>query len=389
MGAIPGSNSKLHNKYGIRIYSRRISRSQKTALFNRLLASDLAVTGVLHHQFFDVKRGRAIGENYADFSVGIRSNSFWGRVDFRAGSAFALPSIEAYEMLCTTGTCFQLTLVRNDPQRPTINRGNLAVYSRPFPGPHVSKAHWLWLAFASSPGLIRPSASMQNRQGRAVSARVLPFYEMGRPYQTGHETPAETIFQTWDTAAASPRQFVQLSRLELPPGGTPQRRGVLPEFHTNFIFDVQAITNLNGLIVPTAWRIERWIYDQVSAFQGKYVPQLIEEGDVTNVFVSVQPFAALLSMDTNIFAITDYRVQPPGVKALPADYLSSSGLLPTAEAEKIAIAASEANQLRNRRPFEKLQVRVAATILLVAILPLLLTGLFYFASTRRNKQTQQ
>ena len=37
MGAIPGSNSKLHNKYGIRIYSRRISRSQKTALFNRLL----------------------------------------------------------------------------------------------------------------------------------------------------------------------------------------------------------------------------------------------------------------------------------------------------------------------------------------------------------------
>ena len=37
MGALPGSNSKLHNKYGIRIYSRRISRSQKTALFNRLL----------------------------------------------------------------------------------------------------------------------------------------------------------------------------------------------------------------------------------------------------------------------------------------------------------------------------------------------------------------
>ena len=286
--------------------------------------ADLAITGVLHHQIFDVKNATAKADNQAEFSVAVSSNSFWSRIQFRDGSTFARPNIEGYEILCTTGTCYQLTLVRSNREQPAVNRGNLVVYWRPFPGPEVSKAQWLWLAYASMPTLLAsgPTPVLSPTRETSLSTRLLPLFEMGRPYQSGKETPVETVFQSWDGAAVCGRRIVQLSKFELPTGAKAPLQGAMPRFRTNLFFDVKASTNISGLLVPTSWRVERWSFDVKAAFQARYIPRLMEVGTVSNALVSNKVFDVALTLDRSIYAITDYRVQPSGKGSLPADYLS-------------------------------------------------------------------
>jgi hypothetical protein len=349
-------------------------------------AVDLAITGVLHHRILDVGLPIPSTDNHAAFSVATTSNAFWTSMKFENGSTLANPILESDNLLCATGKCFHLSLFKPSADHQFLNKGNLEVYNRLFPAPAVTKEAWLWLAYASLPSLEKLPYSKSTTQVNVISNQCLPFAEHGMS-KTGQETSLDTVFEIGSGLPVAPNNLVQFIKFGFPPGVKALTHSGIPLFHTNLTFSVQATTNLSGMMVPTAWRLERWMCDPKEVLKGNYVPRLFEVGIVTNANVSIKQFSSHLNIESDIYTVTDHTVEPRTPGSRPAVYMSSNGLLPRVESERLAGAATKAHQAKLEQLSAGKRRGVAFTTLLVIFLPLLLTGAIYFAYMRSIKQT--
>jgi len=356
-------------------------------LISKSYAADLLITGVLHHQVFNMQSGTLRADNHADFTVASSPEQFWCHAEFRKGSPYKQPRTHSFEIYWATNTCFHLVNTISDSAKPAINKGSIRIYRRLFPGPEVCKSEWLWLAFSSMPILSNLSPSSTNIVDNMYLYKLPPLFYSGEAYETGREPWLETALQLWGAPSVGPKTLVQLSPV-LPQNLRTGPRRALPLFHTNLTFHADATTNIGPILVPTAWRVELWGRDMNAALKGTNVPQLMERGIVTNALITTRTFDVAFRADDHVYIITDYRVQPPGPNARPAAYLSSNGPLPKAQAEAIARAATVESRLREERQAAAKRTKIKAAVGLVIILPIVLTATLYLAAKRSKSVLQ-